>query len=188
MRKNCTSGTVWGVPGNRHSYRRGFGELLMRASALCIALALAAPHGAHAACLLGDYSLNIEYARASAVVIAEAVAERTVPDPEDPEGFAATLYTAKIDESFRGTLRGVIELYSENSSGRFPMDIGKKYILFIYAHEGLLSADNCGNSDPTDERTSVVAAVREMSKVNQRTQKPNQPVHATPDGARDRQR
>jgi hypothetical protein len=24
MRENCTSGTARGVPGNRHSYRRGF--------------------------------------------------------------------------------------------------------------------------------------------------------------------
>jgi hypothetical protein len=30
MRENCTSGTVRGVPGNRHSYRREAGHLYMK--------------------------------------------------------------------------------------------------------------------------------------------------------------
>ena len=36
MRENCTSGTVRGVPGNRHSYRRGHlsGEHLVPEAAL----------------------------------------------------------------------------------------------------------------------------------------------------------
>lgn len=127
-------------------------------------LALLVAGEAHAACLLVDYSLGAEYSRASAVIIAKAIAERRLPDPEDPEGFAATLYKVRIDESFRGELRGVVELYSENSSGRFPMEMNKKYILFVYASEGYLVADNCGNSGLMDEKASVVTAVRELAR------------------------
>jgi len=76
-------------------------------------------------------SLRTEYVGASAVVIAEALSEQIVPDPDDPVGFAATLYEVRIDESIRGSLHGVVELYSENSSGRFPLEIGKKYILLF---------------------------------------------------------
>src|SRR5215510_12882034 len=30
MRENCTSGTARGVPGNRHSYRRGLSSCLLK--------------------------------------------------------------------------------------------------------------------------------------------------------------
>ena len=103
----------------------------MRISSLILASVLAMPFKAQAVCLLGDYSLRTEFVRASAVVIAEALSEQIVPDPDDPVGFAATLYEVRIDESIRGSLHGVVELYSENSSGRFPLEIGKKYILLF---------------------------------------------------------
>jgi len=148
--------------------------LLMRIFSLLLATVLAMPFKTQAVCLSRDYSLRTEYVGASAVVIAEALSEQIVPDPDDPVGFAATLYKVRIDESIRGSLHGVVELYSENSSGRFPLEIGKKYILFIYTDQGVLEVDNCGNSGPLNEKKEVVAAARELAKSVPNTQKPTE--------------
>ncbi len=144
----------------------------MRILSTITLFALLVPGYARPACLDADYSLATEFSRASAVVIAEAQAERIVPDdPDDSPGFAATIYSVEIDESFRGPLRGNVELYSENSSGRFPMDVGKKYILFMYNNGGTWSADDCGNSGLVVDSQEVIQAVRKMS--SSKAQKPN---------------
>ena len=134
---------------------------------------LAIPSAVSAVCLLGDYTVEAEYSRSAAVVVAKVMSERTVPDPEDSESYGGTIYTVKVLESFRGALHGTSEIYSENSSGRFPMERGKKYILFLYRYQGQFSADNCGNSGPVAQKQEVLAAVRSLTKPNQTGQKPN---------------
>jgi len=130
---------------------------------LCFAL-VAIPQTALAVCLQEDYSVRAEYSRSVAVVIAKVVSQRTLPDPEDPESYGGTVYRVKVQESFRGSLHGMVDLFSENSSGRFPMVKGDRYILFLYRQQGQLSPDNCGNSGLLAQKQEVLATVRTLLK------------------------
>src|SRR5271170_5947360 len=111
---------------------------------------------ASGACLLNDYSVPSEYQRSTAVVIAQPVSERTIMDREEPDLIAGTIYTISVKEFFRGSLSGKVDIYSENSSGRFPLITGKTYLLFLYSQQGYLSADYCGNSGLIGEKTNVI--------------------------------
>ena len=145
----------------------------MRFTVLLVLASVFVDANASAACLLGDYSVPAEYLRSDAVLIGRVLSEHAVPDPEDPQSFAATIYSIRIEESFRGSHRGTIELYSENTSGRFPMDKGQKYLLFVYRQQGRLSADYCGNSGLLAEKAEVITHVRQFAKQHDRAQKPN---------------
>jgi hypothetical protein len=120
------------------------------------------PTAALAACLLDDYSVKAEYARSVAVVKATVVSERTVPDAPSADLIGGTVYAVRIQKSFRGALHGTSEVFSENSSGRFPMERGKTYLLFLYRERDRLSADNCGNSGLASQKKSVLVALRAL--------------------------
>jgi len=128
---------------------------------------------AFGACLEDDYSVAAEYARSVAVVQARVISERNVPDPEAPKFIGGTIYKVRVEESFHGALHGTVEVFSENSSGRFPMEKRKSYLLFLYREEGRLSADPCGNSGFVSQKTNDLATVRALSKAAQTDQKPN---------------
>ena len=121
----------------------------------------------------GDYSVKAEFPRSVAVVKVLVVSERSEPDPDAPEFVGGTIYKVKIQESFRGTLQGAVEIFSENSSGRFPMDSGRSYLLFLYRDGERLSADPCGNSGLASEKKDVLATVRALRKEMPKNQKPN---------------
>src|SRR5438046_683826 len=95
-------------------------------------VAFAMSHAAMGACLLDDYSVKAEFVRSVAVVRVLVVSERNVPDPDAPEFIGGTFYTVRIQKSFRGALDGTVKVFSENSTGRFPMESGRSYLLFLY--------------------------------------------------------
>jgi len=136
--------------------------------------ALFAVNASIAACLQGDYSVEAEFKRSVEVVLAKVISERTVPAaPDDPDSVDGTNYAVRVLETFRGQRRKSLTIYSENSSGRFPMQSGRTYILFLYEQQGRLSADYCGNSGLESRKANVVSAVRRLAKVVQGDQKPN---------------
>jgi hypothetical protein len=106
-----------------------------------------------AVCLNPDYSLKAEYGRADQVVAVRVVNARLVKDPEDPEGFAGITYTVEVFRRWRGPATSKLEVYSENSSGRFEMEVGRGYLLFLTKYRGnSFTANNCGNSGPFEAR------------------------------------
>ena len=157
----------------------GFLDSMRFSTLLRCSVAFAVSGVAFGACLLDDYSVPAEYARSVAVVQAVAISERSVPDPKEPEFIGGTIYKVRVEESFRGELHGTVELFSENSTGRFPMETNKLYLLFLYREDGQLSADPCGNSGLASEKTNALATVRELSKADHKDQKPNNALQAT---------
>ena len=127
--------------------------------------------GAFGACLLDDYSLTAEYGRSAAVVQAQVMSEHDVADPDAPEFIGGTIYKVRIEQSFRGELHGTAEVFSENSTGRFPIEKKKTYLLFLYRLQGRLSADPCGNSGLAAQKTNELATVRALSKSTRAEQK-----------------
>ncbi|MDN5943076.1 MAG: hypothetical protein L0H94_14440 [Nitrospira sp.] len=132
---------------------------------------LCSPQVVAAVCVFSDYSVRDEFERSFAVAIGTVVSERATPESKDL--YEGVTYTIDVEESFRGRVPATIELFSENSSGRFPMTKGEKYVLFLYQLADRLAVDNCGNSGPVAENQDVFTAVRQLAKVAHELQKPN---------------
>ena len=133
-------------------------------------LTLVAWDVASAACLLGDYSVRGEFERSVAVLVGTVVGERATPAQEN--FYEGVTYSVKTEETLRGQAPAIVELFSENSSGRFPMEKGRKYVLFIYKGLNRLAVDNCGNSGLYTEKQDVLKVVRQLAKATHRSQKP----------------
>ena len=134
----------------------------MRNILVALFIAFAFPVASSAACVLGNYSVPAEYQRSEAVISGVATDAHLVPDREDPESFSSISYTIKVTQSFHGSLRSQVTIFSENSSGRFPMELGTEYVLFLSRQGHNLVADNCGNSAPYSE--STVAAIKRLGR------------------------
>lgn len=94
----------------------------------------------------------------------------------DSDGFInGTFYSIRVSEVLKGSPSKTVELYSENDSGRFPMQIGVSYLLFAYdgvfegAKESHLAIDSCGNSGTLkqSQSESKLKMVRDLARPNQ---------------------
>lgn len=128
---------------------------------LWLFLALGGPRS-HPACLMGHPSIEKEFAQSVAVVEGRVMASRA--DSATKEWLDGTTYIVRVERRFRGPLPGRIELFSENSSGRFPMDSGAVYLLFIYRDFGRLAVDNCGNSGLLSTSAPALSVVERLAK------------------------
>jgi hypothetical protein len=129
-------------------------------SLVCV-LALV-PMRSGALCLTGHPSVTAEIATSRSVVIGIVMTAKDITgDPGDPGGITSTIYTLKVTQVLSGRSRSQIRLVSDNTSSRFPMDVGKSYILFVQSKGSELFVDSCGNSGALPEASSVVEKVRD---------------------------
>lgn len=133
-----------------------------------------APAGAHAACEGVDqpdyYSVDRERARSAYVAVVRVTGEswlgndrrpsRPMPpflngggQPTGFDPYVGALYQVQIRQSLKGPTPARLVLFSENSSGRFPMVVGRDYLIFVRDQREpwlddrpALSVDPCGNS------------------------------------------
>ena len=131
--------------------------LALKSVVLASALGLL-PSAAHAVCFKGDVSVdptkgpvepwNVEFRHSQAVLIGTVGSERKIPDPENPGFWTGTVYTLKVDAHLKGAVGSSVKVFSEQSSGQFPLAIGSRYILFLrYDAQGKYwIADPCGNA------------------------------------------
>jgi hypothetical protein len=79
-------------------------------------------------------------------------------------------YRLSISEMLSGKQMKSITLFSENSSGRFPMKVGASYLIFASPEHGLLpgqpalTVNNCGNSGLLSESQLKLQEVRRLAK------------------------
>lgn len=87
-------------------------------------------------------------------------------DANDTAGITATLYTAKVTETYKGNPPGLFRVRSENTSSRFPMEVGKSYLLFMNldtAHRPRdYVVDQCGNSGQVEERQAAITQIMQL--------------------------
>jgi len=115
-----------------------------------------------AVCLNGHPSVAEESKAAKAVVAATVIAERLVPSAE-ADFYDGTLYRIRVDRTFRGSLGDAAEIFSENSSGRFPMTVGAEYLLFIRSGSAGMRVDYCGNSGLLPKRRKELKQVERLA-------------------------
>src|SRR5438552_11181796 len=76
-------------------------------------------------------SINQELRSANSVVIGRVVAEKYSAEGPGRGWVDGTLYTLHVVEHVNGKHFRSVRLFSENSSGRFRMEVGETYLAFI---------------------------------------------------------
>jgi len=106
--------------------------------------------------------LEKELRTAHLVAIGTVVSERSAKAPA--RGLDdGTVYRFKVEETLRGNRFEHVDLFSENNSGRFPMDVGQRYLAFVGQDRNTFYVSSCGNSGLLSERALVVDAMRRMT-------------------------
>jgi hypothetical protein len=114
---------------------------------------------APAVCLDGRHPTPQEEFRSSGVVVIGRVLDHSdlKEDSTDPDGLTATVYRIEVFRHFKGSAAQTIQVRSENTSSRFPMEAGEDYLLFLNEEGRIYSVDSCGNSAPLKTVANVVA-------------------------------
>jgi hypothetical protein len=71
-----------------------------------------------------------------------------------------TLYHFVVEETLRGRSHKTFDLFSENNSGRFWMDVGHRYLVFISRRDNVFFVSNCGSSGELPGQRAVVETLR----------------------------
>ncbi len=124
-------------------FRRGWAPQAL----LVVFALLTVGRDACAFCFAPQLRVSDEYFISDLVLTGMVTASRNIVDPEDPEGWTGTFYTVQVDTVYRGNAPKSLQVYSENSTARFPMEEHKLYVLFIdKGPDKNWTVDNCGNS------------------------------------------
>lgn len=121
---------------------------------------------ARAVCVEGHVPIQREYSRSVFVLKVDVVSSQVVPDSKDKYFLSGTNYTLRPVEILKGHPSATVTVFSENSSGRFDMEQGKAYFVFIYSEHGRLHIDNCGNSGPLGTSGKTLATVRALANTS----------------------
>jgi hypothetical protein len=101
-----------------------------------------------------------EFLNSDAVFVGK-VSSVTVAPPRGDE-YDGWLYDLTVQELFRGPQTKIIQVFTENSSGRFQLDTGKQYLIFAYDYKGRLEIDNCGNSSEFPAVRPILRTLRRV--------------------------
>lgn len=115
-----------------------------------------------AVCVNGHPSVASEYRHSKMVVVASVVEEQPVAAMPDGYFLEGKLYELRVEKAFRGDPGSTLALFDENTSGRFNMSVGRKYLLFVSEEHGRLRVDSCGHSA---EFSKSRAAIRQVEKL-----------------------
>jgi hypothetical protein len=125
-----------------------------------LAIALVWVHGAFAICVNGHPSLEQEYENSSVVFVGRVISKESTS--ESKNYLDGITYSVSVQEILRGASARTFRLFSENSSGRFPMRVSATYLVFAYEALGRLTVDNCGNSGELSEKAELLSVLRKM--------------------------
>jgi hypothetical protein len=123
-------------------------------------------------CLVGHPSVTREFDNSALVFTGRVVREQLVPD--SGQWLDGTTYTVQVAAVYRGQPGTELELFSENSSGRFPMAIGTTYLIFVSYRFGRYAIDYCGNSAALAQARQALKSVSSLTEIQRRKQPPNQ--------------
>jgi len=111
-------------------------------------------------------SVRAEFTNSAVVILGKVISARDGPEAG---GFIkGTFYSIQVAKVFKGSPPKKVELYSENSSGRFPMKVGSSYLILAYegVFEGIegrrLALDNRGNSGTEKRSKNALKILNEL--------------------------
>lgn len=135
------------------------------------------------------YSVTEEFSRARYVVTVRVISEtwlgedgakKALKPPfqngaSRPWGFDPYLgayYRVKIISVFKGRPSTTLRVFSENSTGRFILNVGADYLLFVTNETfdvigSQFTVDTCGNSASLDKAQVTLSQVRRLARRQQ---------------------
>lgn len=132
-------------------------------SLCCVLLFCGAP--VFGFCLEPHPSVACEFLNSDAVFTGKVISVRPVEDQGYPTGW---YYRLKVLTLFRGPQKKVIEVYTGNDSGRYPLDLGKQYLLFASREygpapdNGDLAIGNCDDNAPLYEAGKLISEIKKL--------------------------
>jgi hypothetical protein len=139
--------------------RTSLSTLLKLAALACASLFPALP--SFAFCPQPDPTLACEFLNSNAVFVGKVISARAVPPHRDTD-LDGWLYVLTVQELFRGPRKKTIEVFTENSSGSFPLDVAEQYLLFAHEEDGRLTITNCGNSSLQSKAQEAIRELRRL--------------------------
>jgi hypothetical protein len=120
-------------------------KTLLVASAAALTFTLTAI-GASAQCRSAKLSVSDELHTSGETIIATVEGAQNAPDSSFH--LDGVNYIVKVDRVLHGKMLGkdTVTIFSENSPEKFPMQVGKQYLLFVHLNYNRYEIDNCGNS------------------------------------------
>jgi hypothetical protein len=118
---------------------------------------------AQAVCVNGHPTIASEFQHSKAVVLATVIRSKQLPETQDGSFLDGIMYQVKVERHFKGSDSATLDIFSENSSGRFEMTSGETYLLFAYENDGRLSVDNCGHSGVASKSASAIQRVTKLA-------------------------
>jgi hypothetical protein len=131
------------------------------------ALLLAAAAGPASALCLQPQPVRVctEFFHSEHVLTAKILSVRKIPNTPDPNNLEGWFYKIQLLKSYRGDKLPGNEIYTGNDETKFPMEVGKSYLLFINKDAQSREApDACGNSAELSQATDQVAAIDAIVK------------------------
>jgi hypothetical protein len=131
--------------------------------AISIYLLFTVGRDVHAACPAEVVMLpEQEVKTVAAVVVGKAIKQKYTAAGPGGTWIDGTYYTVTISSVEYGLAAKDVILFSENSSGRFPMVLNESYLLFVSSCEGVQYIDAKGNSGPLRKRLDVLRRVMSL--------------------------
>jgi hypothetical protein len=118
---------------------------------------------ASAACRQPDPKVCAEFFKSDVVFVGTVLALRTVPTKGD--FYDGWWYRLRVRKMFRGPDRETVEVFTENSSVRFPLTVGNEYLLFAKDFGGRLEIAHCGNSGLLSQSLQEIQEIEQIGKV-----------------------
>ncbi len=113
---------------------------LMRMVLNAAALQILVVGSAIAVCLQPNPKVCAEFFKSDAVFVGIVI--ETIPVPDKDGFYDGWVYRLRAKQVYRGPTQGVIEVYTANDSGRFPLENGETYLLFAITYAKQLTI-NC---------------------------------------------
>jgi hypothetical protein len=97
-----------------------------------------------------------------------------MPGGLDP--YIGAYYSVTRIENFKGNLPQRFRIFSENTTGRTPLQVGKRYLLFLtrqdksdeYVRAGDLMGDSCGNGRQLSYAGPMLPVLRRLARSSSR--------------------
>jgi hypothetical protein len=102
-----------------------------------------------------------EFFASDSVFSGVVVSERYWSKPHTDGG---TCYKLRVKKVYRGQPHEFIEVFTENNSGRLPLEVGHRYLLFASVVEGQLEIGCGGNSGELKGAKGTISKIRKLQE------------------------
>jgi hypothetical protein len=115
---------------------------------------------AYAICPVPEIKANGEFFKADLVFTGEVLSQRYTERGDDSGWY----YRIRVMNLLKGPVLEEVTVYTEDSSIRFPLEIGHDYLLFAYRWHGRLEIDACGNSTLLSEAADSISRIHSIPR------------------------